>query len=453
MPRAMLLPSYLGGGFGHISRMLALSEAMQRRGWESAFALGGHHVHRVEGAGNRVFRLRKPYEPRTLNKEGPAFTIFSDFSFQLLRDGLNHPKAIRAALIEQIRVVRKWNPDLLVSDAWPLASLVGKLLGIPVIQIVRTATHPASPSLIWWQGRPDGLIPPDPTQVFNPLLDRYGFPEIEKAEDLLRGDFYLVPSIPELDPLPEGLDSTRYVGPLIQHWQEPQQLPDRIGKQNLDKRVVYVTLGGGAGPVGGPSFYKQLYQALGDLPVWVIASTGAKLSPRELPPPPSNFKLEQWVTGAEIIARSDLVVYPGGYGTTMELVHSGVPGLVIPFHTEQESNGRRLEAAGAGRVLLPVDGEPRRIQGSWAGGTYAYLVYPHSSLTAELIRSTVEELLESVSYRTNALSLKKKASEYGGSVQAAGLIDDLFANGVLNPKKGWERLSWTQKLSLKTHLL
>jgi UDP:flavonoid glycosyltransferase YjiC (YdhE family) len=326
----LFLPSYLGGGFGHIRRCLSLAQALDEKGWQPAFALGGQHTSRVQAGGYPVFRLRRPFEPILDQGDGPAFTVFSDLGFQLLRDRLNSSSSIRAALAEQLAVLRRWKPGLLVSDSWLLADILGHLAGIPVVQVVRTATHPAVRQLIWWQEPPADLLAPDLLPLFNPMLMDLRVPPIEHAEDLLRGSLYLVPSIPELDPLPGDLPGTFYTGPLTHQKKANKSLPDWLEDSSSDRPIVYVTLGGGAGPVGGPEFYRLLFDALADLPIQVIASTGARLSPDDLVAAPPNFRIEAWVPGPELIKRSRLVVYPGGYGTTMELVESGVPGLVIP---------------------------------------------------------------------------------------------------------------------------
>lgn len=434
MAKVLLLPSYLGGGYGHIGRCLAVAAELERRGWRTTFALGGHHAGRVAAGGIPVEKLRKPYRPKPKGGAGPAFTVFSDFNYQLVRDGLQRPAAIRASLVEQLRMVRRVRPDLLVSDSWPLASILGYLGGLPLAQIVRPATHPlarrsaqsSSSRLIWWQPPPEELIPPDLRPIFNPLMKAWGLPPIESGEDLLRGDLYLTPSIPELDPLPEGLENTHYTGPLTRPQEDAQSTPAGWGDAlGAGRPLVYVTLGGGAGAVGGPAFYKILFEALGSSGLQVIASTGARLSPRDLPAPPANIRLASWAPGPALIARSNLVVYPGGYGTTMELVQAGVPGLVIPYHSEQESNGRRLEAAGAGRVLLPVKGAPRPVWQRWPGGRFSYLVYGESHLSPETLREAVLSLIEDKRARENAGRLQAAAQTYGGPALAADLIEML----------------------------
>ena len=57
------------------------------------------------------------------------------------------------------------------------------------------------------------MIPPDSSKLFNPLLMRMGLGAINKAEELLQGELYIVPSIPEIEPIPEDR-RTVHVGEL-----------------------------------------------------------------------------------------------------------------------------------------------------------------------------------------------------------------------------------------------
>ncbi len=455
MPQVLLLPSYLGGGFGHIGRCLALAAELSRRsppgekhGWQIAFALAGPHVEQVRRAGYRVYRLRRPYQPRPEVKEGPAFTIFSDMNYQLVRDGLHRRRIVRACVAEQLRVIRHFRPDVLVADTWPLAGILAYLTGLPLAQIIKSVVHPASPHLIWWQSPPAELVPPDLRPVFNPLLEAWGLPPITRAEDLLTGDLYLIPSLPELDPLPPDLPDTHYVGPLVRPGGDAEAAPDWLEAFDPTRPLAYVTIGGGAGPVGGRRFYEVLIEALGDTDLQVIASTSAKLAPDALPLPPPNIRLEPWVPGPAVIARSDLVVFHGGYGTTMEIVQAGVPGLVIPFHSEQESNARRLEAAGAARVLVPSQVDAVPVWHRWPGGRFCTLVRPESDLTPTRLRAAILDVLADEAYWANAKRLQKATERYQGASQAADLVEELLESKPATPSRGWDRLRWWQKLPL-----
>jgi UDP:flavonoid glycosyltransferase YjiC (YdhE family) len=256
-------------------------------------------------------------------------------------------------------------------------------------------------------------------------------------------------SLPELDPLPNGQPDTFFIGPLSRRRSAAFEPPAWLSDLDPKRPVIYLTLGGGADVVGSSDFFQVFFDALGETGLQVIVSTGARLSPRDLPAPPSNFRLEAWTPGPEVIAASNLVIYPGGYGTTMELIRAGVPGLVIPFHTEQESNGRRLEEAGAGRVMLPIEGEPRQVWKDWPAGKFSLLVYPDTALNAPKLREIILTMLADDQYRHNARRLQSAASGFSGAQRAADLMEGLLTSRSTPVTPGWKRLSWWQKAALR----
>jgi UDP:flavonoid glycosyltransferase YjiC (YdhE family) len=423
MPTALFFPSYLGSGFGHVSRCLALAEELKMRGWHAHFALAGIHADKVRQAEFSVFEPRRPFRPRARETSAPAFTVFADMNYQIARDRFRTPRIVRATLREAQGLLKRVRPDVLIGDTWPLTSIIGQRAGLPVIQIIKSVVHPACPRLIWWENAPADLVSPNIQPIFNPVLAKLGMPPIKRAEDLLVGDLLLVPSIPELDPLPQGLANTHYVGPLTQRGPRMVEHPDWFDQLDSDRPLVYVTIGGGADPVSGIHLFKVLFEALGDLALQVVVSTSIRPKPGDLPMPPANFVLEEWVPGLAMIARSDIVIFHGGYGTTMETIHCGVPSIIIPFHSEQEANGRRLESSGAGLVILHGKDPYQSVQLRWPGGDFTLLVAPRPTVKSLTLRQTVERLLSDELFRRNAMRLKNELAIYGGPSLAADLVE------------------------------
>jgi len=143
---------------------LALAEELAHRGWEIAFALGGPHAGRVAAAGWTVFRPLPSSLPNRLRRwlraaighfrPGPAYLFFSNLNFQVVRDGFHTPQAVRQEVEWELDVVNRFRPHVLIGDVWLLTSIVGRLAGLPVVQIVRAAAHPVCPQLIWWRALP-----------------------------------------------------------------------------------------------------------------------------------------------------------------------------------------------------------------------------------------------------------------------------------------------------------
>jgi len=435
--RVLFFPSYRGGGFGHIGRCLALAEDLTRRGWEIAFVLGGPYADLVGARGWRVFTPPSPSPLARLKQRLraaigrlqplPVYLFFSDLNFQAVRDGFHTSQVVQQEAEWELDIVNQFHPDVLVGDAWLLTSVVGHLVDLPVVQIVRAAIHPAHPQLVWWRDIPPGIRSPDIAPIFNPILEQWGLCPVQRAEDLLDGDLLLVPSIPELDPLPSGVERTHYVGPLVRSAQDSERVPEWLTALPRDRPVVYVTVGGGSDSVRGSNLLSLWMDAFAETGWEVVVSTGGQPVPRGLRRT-GNLQVFPWVPGAEMVTHADVVLFHGGYGTMMETVRAGVPSVVIPFHTEQESNGRRLQQSGAALVLSPKDDDLVPLDGHWGGGCFAALVSHCLPFRPHRVREAVSAVLCNDHYRASAGLLQRTQAAYGGATLAAEYLVEL---GVL----------------------
>ena len=110
----------------------------------------------------------------------------------------------------------------------------------------------------------------------------------------------------------------------------------------------------------------------------------------------------------------------------MESIACGKPTITIPFHSEQEGNGRRLEQLGCGLVIKPSRESYKRIKAKWRYGTFTFLVQTRYDLTAEELGGEVNELLHNSGCLDNAQSLCSKIGEYRGAEKAMELIENYW---------------------------
>ena len=122
------------------------------------------------------------------------------------------------------------------------------------------ASHPKTAKLIWWKNIPEGTTPPNSSEIFNPLLMKMGLKPINRAEELLQGDLYIVPSIPEIEPIPED-EKTVHVGELTIS-RINNEVPSWWEEIDGREPLIYITIGGGAGPVGNNYFFPPLLKHL-----------------------------------------------------------------------------------------------------------------------------------------------------------------------------------------------
>lgn len=431
----LFFPSDLGGGCGHVSRCRAIAHAARKHGHTCAFVLNAVKYRPLiekdfpvfMATPNRLVAWTAGLRTSISGMAGwrsrpqPLFTEFPTLDYQVLRDGLVDPGAIGARLDQYRKIVAACRPHVLVGDTNLLVWMLGRCTGVPVVQIVRAATHPKTARLIWWKDIATELVPPCTAPVFNVVLEHLRFPRIEKAEDLVRGDRYLIPSTPEIEPVPPDA-TTAHVGALTLQPSGDRQ-PVWLRQLDTGTPVVYITIGGGAGQVGTARFFETVIEAFRDSPVQVVVSTSAKFKKRVTGATPRNIAFYDWVPGLMTIQRADVVVFHGGYGTMMEILSCGKPSLTIPYHSEQEGNGRRVEALGCGRVRRVSLQEPRQVMRSWQYGTYTFLVQDRYDLGPVDLRAHVCELCDTGCFRDNARSLQEKLRHCGGVDRAVREIE------------------------------
>ena len=257
--RILFFPSDLGGGLGDISRCIAVAEKGRDRGHECAFVLNEGKYSKRVGKGFKVYtckesnsayafcRLLKELLVTPKNRENPVFTEFSGLEFQVVRDGFVDDEIIKRKFKKYLEVVREFKANVLVGDTNFIVWMLGVKTNLPVVQIVRFASHPKTAKLIWWKDIPKGIVPPDCFKLFNPLLIKMGITPIMKVEDLFQGDLYIVPSDAEVEPIPKD-ESTVHVGQLTVSLKQknPDESIDRIG---IQEPIIYITIGGGRVPL------------------------------------------------------------------------------------------------------------------------------------------------------------------------------------------------------------
>lgn len=142
----------------------------------------------------------------------------------------------------------------------------------------------------------------------------------------------------DMAPLPAN---HHFVGPIL--WSAQTAVPDWWQALPDDRPVIYVTLGSS----GDAKLLPMMLEALSDLPVTVVATTGNATIPR----PPQNACLAPYLPGDRATARAALVICNGGNLTTYQAMSCGVPVIGIANNMDQLLNMQMVERLGAGRLL------------------------------------------------------------------------------------------------------
>ncbi|MCD5351445.1 glycosyltransferase [Kineosporia mesophila] len=146
---------------------------------------------------------------------------------------------------------------------------------------------------------------------------------------------------------------------------------------------------------GAAEVYREALEALRDLPVRAVLTTGGAgarlgLEPgRGLEEIPPNVMVSDWVDQDPMLAAASVIVCHGGAGTTFGALENGVPVVVVPFMADQPTNARIVTEAGAGLTVEPVADGPLR----------------------QRLRTAIETVLREPSFRRKAMEFARDTAE------------------------------------------
>ncbi|MFD9615598.1 glycosyltransferase, partial [Streptomyces sp. NPDC059083] len=153
----------------------------------------------------------------------------------------------------------------------------------------------------------------------------------------------------------QGPDGVRWVGPILDEpdWVEGATWTQTDGGDPL----VLVAL--------STTFQRQtdclqrISDALGQLPVRGVITTGPAVDPDELRAPP-NVTVLRAAGHREIMRHASLVVTHGGHGTLMKSFAADLPVVVLPHGRDNADNAARVRAPHAA-ITVPRTATPQRI--------------------------------------------------------------------------------------------
>jgi UDP:flavonoid glycosyltransferase YjiC (YdhE family) len=162
--------------------------------------------------------------------------------------------------------------------------------------------------------------------------------------------------------------------------------------------LVYITFGS---IIGGIERFRSIYRtaldAVAELPVRALLTTGKGLEPAALGAIPANVHVEAWVPQREVLPRAAALVCHGGSGTLLGGLAAGLPMVVAGMGADQAHNGRMVARAGAGSALTKPD--------------------------AATLRAAIQSVLETPSIRAQA---QKLADEIAAMPTIESAVDQLL---------------------------
>jgi UDP:flavonoid glycosyltransferase YjiC (YdhE family) len=216
---------------------------------------------------------------------------------------------------------------------------------------------------------------------------------VERFHGGLSERLCLVGTLPELEYPRRWPAHVHVVGPLV--WEPPYQ---RVEPPPGEQPLVLVAPSTAQDPTH--RLLRAAMRGLAGEPVRVLATWNR----RELGQPlrvARNARLVEWVSYAQTMPESDLVICHGGHGTLVRALVAGVPVLAVPHAGDMAENAARADWAGLG-VRLP-----------WG------------LLSPPTLRLAARRALSTPSLRAAAAGIAARYDERTGAQRAADLVERL----------------------------
>ena len=181
--------------------------------------------------------------------------------------------------------------------------------------------------------------------ALNQARAEVGLVPLRDARDLMgKTSRILVCSSPSFDFAPGSIPANaRYAGP---------QLDDAPSTASRNPWAIpsgrpLVLVGLSSTVMRQEGLLQRIADALGQLPVQGLITTGPAVDPALIAAPP-NVTVTRWVRHADVLPGCSAVITHGGHGTVLKALTAGVPLLVVPLGRDQPDNAARVVHAGAG---------------------------------------------------------------------------------------------------------
>jgi UDP-N-acetylglucosamine--N-acetylmuramyl-(pentapeptide) pyrophosphoryl-undecaprenol N-acetylglucosamine transferase len=333
-----------GVGLGHVGRCIPVAKRLLDAGSEVLFSTYSDACLYVDHEGFPLVKAPPIYF--AVRDDGGV-----DFRQTTVYPGAFSPFIFLDQVGHEIRYMRSFRPDVVISDSRASTILAGRLLNIPVLTVLNLyhASVPRATRFLNLSRIADGGIMTILGKLWN------------AGKEILVPDFpdpYTLSQENMLIP-PHRKEHVHLIGPILPV--KPGDLPSReVLRQRLKldgKTVIFV-------PISGPTkekeyFAKQMLDTLSKLPddyqiIVSLANPNNGNSERR----EGNLRVYDWIPNRfEYLKACDIVISRAGLGTITQSICYGKPSLIVPTpsHTEQQNNSRRAEELGVAKVLNQLE--------------------------------------------------------------------------------------------------
>ena len=329
-------------GAGHVQPLLPYARALVAREHEVVVAAPSDVSEVLQGAGLRHAPFDHPGDdvlaPIWARLRGASDDDMKAIALREIFAGAN----ATAALPKLQATMASFRPDLVVRDSTEFASLVAaQVVGV---RHARVAVHSVSFEEVF---PPLVAAPIDALRALAGLAPDHGaslgvepvFSSFPASLDVVPGDSQARPPF-----------RARVVE------DAPSSAPAAWAPAGDARPLVYITFG----TIIGTSphlraIYRTALDAIADLPVRALLTTGKGFDATALGTIPANVHVEAWVPQRDVLPRAAALVFHGGSGTLLGGLAAGLPMVVVPQGADQPHNGQLVAAAGVGLALIKPD--------------------------------------------------------------------------------------------------
>lgn len=337
-----------GPALGHIMRSLRIAEIVRERAPVHVATDGAQWADVIGQHGHRPIVLADITDKAALERGNATPQM----------------RAIQRALDQDIALLRRLQPRVLVLDWRPPMRLAAAICGVPTVAVTNAYFSPAyrgpraAPTehpfvQLVGQRVGDMLMPVlEPlyqrtwSRPYRQLARRYGERGWMDLREYVNGDVTLFADLPSLNPVPP--QAGVFIGPLT-------GAPVRCELPELRGPVLYITVGS----EDVRRFMPGLARAAAGWPGDVVVTCGGFERAGGWP---ESWVVRPYVDPAAIYAQGKPVawIYHGGNGSTYQLLEQWVMSeqtlgaVVLPFHVEQQWNADKLRRLGAAPLVTSI---------------------------------------------------------------------------------------------------